>query len=255
MQCTLFPKTACKTPGSHSKFCVDIHRIMHYTVDNQKARDVMEKKTILFDLDGTLTDSGEGIFYCAEKVLAHYHLPIPSRQEMRCMVGPPLATSFPWFGIRQEDVHAAIALYRKHYNESGIFMNVPYPGIRALLETLKSHGHTLCVATSKPENMAHIVLEHFELSQYFDWICGASADGVRHTKSQVIAYLLEQTDRNGEMVMVGDTVYDVQGAKEFGIPTIGVAWGYGVAEDMLSEGAIAIAKNTDHLLFLLEADK
>lgn len=208
-------------------------------------------KTILFDLDGTLTDSGEGIFHCAEVVLRHYHLPIPTRSEMRCMVGPPLSVSFPWFGVPESEVTNAIAIYREEYHKQGIFMNTPYPGISQLLQALKSHGHTLYVATSKPENMAKIILNHFHLSEYFDLICGASGDGVRNTKADVIAYLLSIAGNRQDMIMVGDTVYDVQGAKAFGIPSIGVAWGYGIAEEMLSEGAVAIAADTQSLLQLL----
>lgn len=211
----------------------------------------MKEKIILFDLDGTLTDSGEGIFSCAEAVLRHFGLPVPTRQEMRCMIGPPLKESFPKFGVRTEDLDEAVAVYRQHYHAGGIFQNFPYPGIQALLVRLKQQGHALCVATSKPESMAHIVLEHFNMAEYFDLICGACSDSERSSKSDVIAYLLEQVDRTREIIMVGDTIYDVQGAKEFGIPTIGVAWGYGIAEEMTAAGAIAIAENTQDLLELL----
>lgn len=212
----------------------------------------MEKKIILFDLDGTLTDSGEGILNCAEIVLHHFGLPVPDRRDMRCMVGPPLRDSFARFGVKQKDIPLAIEIYREHYNQGGIFQNFPYPGIRELLEKLKKQGHFLCVATSKPEAIAHIVLEHFGLEEYFDIICGAASDASRSTKSEVIQYLLEKLSVNGPIIMVGDTIYDVQGAKEFRIPTIGVAWGYGVAQEMLEEGAIAVAETTDELFALLQ---
>lgn len=212
----------------------------------------MKKKTILFDLDGTLTDSGEGIFSCTEEVLRHFKLPIPPRQEMRFMIGPPLTESYPKFGIRAEDMDEALALYRRHYQAGGIFQNFPYPGIPELLKKLKQQGHKLCVATSKPEHMARIILEHFELAQYFDLICGASSDRARSTKSDVIAYLLQHSGKESEMVMIGDTIYDVLGAKEFSIPTIAVAWGYGVEADMLQAGAIAIAKDAQELFRLLQ---
>ena len=211
------------------------------------------QKTILFDLDGTLTDSGEGIFACTEVVLRHYGLPIPDRKDMRFMIGPPLKQSYPQFGIRQEDLEDAIELYRQHYNAGGIYQNVPYPGISQLLRELKQQGHKLCVATSKPENMAHVVLEHFDLAQYFDLICGAQEECNRSKKSDVIAYLLAQNGNRSNMIMVGDTVYDVLGAAEFGIPTIGVAWGYGNEAEMLGGGAIAIARDPEHLLTLLNA--
>lgn len=211
----------------------------------------MNQKTILFDLDGTLTDSGEGIFYCTEAVLRHYQLPIPERANMRFMVGPPLTESFPKFGIRTEDLSEAVAIYREHYNAGGQFMNTPYPGISQLLRDLKHAGFQLCVATSKPESMARVILEHFNLAQYFDLICGASDDGKRSTKSDVIAYLLESCGDSGNMIMIGDTIYDVLGAAEFAIPTIGVAWGYGNTEDMRASGAVAIAENSRHLLQII----
>ena len=212
----------------------------------------MERKIILFDLDGTLTDSGEGIFSCAETVLRHFHLPIPSRENLRFMIGPPLVESFPQLGVHTDALTEAIEVYREQYSREGIYQNFPYPGIETLLARLKEQGHILCVATSKPEYMALTVLEHFHLAQYFDLICGAASDGLRNTKEQVIEYLLEQIQPDGPIVMVGDTVFDVRGAAWFSIPTIGVKWGYGITEDMLREGAIAIADDTDHLFELLQ---
>lgn len=213
----------------------------------------MNKKIILFDLDGTLTDSGEGIFSCAETVLRHFHLPVPSRKEMRFMVGPPLTESFPKFGIRDEDLPEAIEVYREQYHREGIFQNFPYPGIPSLLKNLKAQGHMLCVATSKPEYMAHMVLDNFGLAEQFDLICGAASDQARNTKSQVIGYLLQSIQQSMEIIMVGDTIYDVLGAAEFQIPTIGVAWGYGIHQEMLEAGAIAIAQDTDDLIRLLNS--
>lgn len=213
----------------------------------------MKQKTILFDLDGTLTDSGEGILSCTQEMLRHFHLPVPDKKDMRFMVGPPLKESFPQFGVKPEDISKAIEIYRKHYEVTGIYQNFPYPGIKDLLCRLQAQGHILCVATSKPEYMAHIVLKHFDLAQYFHFICGAASDEKRSSKSDVIAYLLTQNGDKGNMIMVGDTIYDVQGAAAFGIPTIGVAWGYGNADDLTTAGAIAIAKDPKHLLALLNA--
>lgn len=214
----------------------------------------MKQKIILFDLDGTLTDSGPGIIRCGQLVLEHYGLDVPSAEEMRCMVGPPLRESFPKFGIPMEQVEEAIELYRLHYNNGGIFENSPYPGIAALLEKLRSDGYTLCVATSKPENMAKTILKHFDMAKYFHMICGASTGANRITKSQVIHYLLEQVQSKGPIIMVGDTIYDVEGAKEFSIPTVGVSWGYGIVEEMKSAGAIAIATTMNELYGILQKE-
>ncbi len=211
------------------------------------------KKTILFDLDGTLTDSGEGIINCAALGLRHFGLPVPDRQAMRVFVGPPLHQTFIEFGVPEDRADEAVEVFRSRYTTVGKFENTPYPGIEALLQTLKAHGHTLLVATSKPESLAVEILEKFELSKYFDRICGATLDRSRICKEDVIAYLLESYDRSSTFIMVGDTHYDVVGAAHHGIPTIGVAWGYGKVADMEAAGAVAIANSTDALLKLLEA--
>ncbi len=210
------------------------------------------KKCILFDLDGTLTDSGEGIINCAQLALEHFGLPIPTREELRVFVGPPLHETFIKFGVPADKAEEAVAVYRSRYIPIGKFENAPYPGIRELLEALASHGHKLYVATSKPEGMSVDILEHFDLAKYFTRICGASMDTSRTNKDAVIAYLLEQTGRSENTIMVGDTAFDVLGAKAHGIPTIGVAWGYGLVADMERAGAVAIAHDTTELLTLLE---
>lgn len=208
-------------------------------------------KTILFDLDGTLTDSGEGIIKSSAMVLEKYGLPVPSYEEMRVFVGPPLHETFHKFGVPEEQCDDAVELYRVRYNTVGLFENFPYPGIRELLEALKAQGHRLFVATSKPEEMSVRILEHFDLAKYFEIICGATLDRSRLEKSDVIAYLLQQAGGVENCIMVGDTVFDVVGAAAHGIPTIGVAWGYGKVEDMKNAGAAAIAETPEQLLELL----
>ena len=208
-------------------------------------------KTILFDLDGTLTDSGEGIIKSSAMVLEKYGLPVPPYEEMRVFVGPPLHETFHKFGVPEEQCDDAVELYRVRYNTVGLFENFPYPGIRELLEALKAQGHRLFVATSKPEEMSVRILEHFDLAKYFEIICGATLDRSRLEKSDVIAYLLQQAGNAENCIMVGDTVFDVVGAAAHGIPTIGVAWGYGKVEDMKNAGAAAIAETPEQLLDLL----
>ena len=209
------------------------------------------KKTILFDLDGTLTDSGEGIINCVIYALERFGLPIPSRESLRYFVGPPLHESFIKQGVPVDQAEKAVAVYRERYLPIGNFENIPYPGIRELLETLKTEGHTLYVATSKPEQISIDVLEHFDLAKYFDRICGATMDTSRSNKEAVIAYLLEQNGRTDNIIMVGDTKFDVIGAKAHGIPCIGVSWGYGEIQDMLEAGASAIVHSTEELLNLI----
>ena len=209
------------------------------------------KKTILFDLDGTLTDSGEGIINCAILALEHFGCPIPTREQMRVFVGPPLHESFVKHGVPADKAEEAVAIYRSRYIPIGAYENTPYPGIRELLEKLKAQGYTLYVATSKPEGMSVDILKHFDLAKYFDRICGASMDTSRSSKDAVIAYLIAQNGRSDNMVMVGDTKFDVLGAKVHGIPCIGVSWGYGAQTDMEEAGAAAIAHTPEMLLDLL----
>lgn len=212
------------------------------------------KRSILFDLDGTLTDSGEGILNSAAYALEQLNVPVPSREEMRVFVGPPLHETFVKFGVPRELAEEAVRLYRVRYIPIGKYENHPYPGIRELLETLQSRGHRLYVATSKPEGMSVDILEHFDLAKYFIRICGASMDASRTAKDAVIAYLLEETGEAGNMVMVGDTEFDVLGAKAHGIPCIGVSWGYGETAAMEAAGAAAIAHDTEELLALLDTE-
>lgn len=206
------------------------------------------KRTILFDLDGTLTDSAEGVINCAQLALKHFGLPIPEREDMQFIVGPPLRDSFLRLGIAEKDVETAVEIYRSRYVPTGMFENTPYPGISAMLGALKDAGHELYVATAKPEGMATEILEKFCLAGFFDRIFGASMDGTRDTKDAVIAYVLEELGQRENFIMVGDTHYDVLGAAAHGIKTIGVSWGYGTVEDMKAAGALAIVDSPAQLL-------
>ena len=209
-------------------------------------------KAILFDLDGTLTDSGEGIMNCAELALRHFDLPIPDRKTMREFVGPPLDATFIRFGVPADKTDEAIRVYRSRYTTIGLFENFPYPGIEDALIALKAQGHRLFVATSKPETVSVDILQKFDLYRYFELVCGATFDRSRDTKASVIAYLLEKAGRCDHIIMVGDTAYDVIGAAAHGIPTIGVSWGYGNVDEMKAAGAMAIADTAEELLDLLQ---
>lgn len=211
----------------------------------------MIQKTILFDLDGTLTDSGEGIMKCAQLALNHYGIQVPDFNALRVFVGPPLVESFVKFGVPQEEADNAVKIYRSRYLTVGKFENFPYPGVEDLLKKLKEDGHKLYVATSKPETTSVEILEHFGLDHYFDMICGATMDKSRSSKASVIAHVLANCQNPENLIMVGDTAFDVLGAKAHGIPTVGVDWGYGENEDMVAAGALAIAYTMDELYTLL----
>ncbi len=207
----------------------------------------MKQKAIFFDLDGTLTDSGEGIINCATLALEHFGIPVPSREEMGVFVGPPLDQTFIKFGIPAEKAQEAIDVFRSRYLVVGKFENTPYPGIRELLEKLKNQGHRLFVATSKPETTAVEILHKFELAQFFEVICGATLDGTRVHKADVIDYLLGKIGTPEDILMIGDTEFDVTGAAAHGIKTIGVSWGYGKVAAMEQAGAVAIAHTMEQL--------
>lgn len=211
----------------------------------------MTKKAIFFDLDGTITDSGEGIMNCATLALEYFGLPVPSREEMRVFVGPPLDQTFIRFGVPANKTDEAIKVFRSRYTTVGKFENFPYPGVADMLQSLKEQGHRLFVATSKPEVMAIEVLRHFDLDGYFEQIAGATLDGSRSHKADVITYLLGLTGNVGQTLMVGDTAFDVIGAAAHGISTIGVSWGYGTVEDMEKAGAVAIAHSMEELVALI----
>ena len=191
---------------------------------------------ILFDLDGTLTDSAPGILNSVRYACRKLGLPIPGEETLRRFLGPPLIASF-----------------REYFPTKGLFENEVYPGIPALLADIKSAGKTVIIATSKPEAYARRILEHFGLAQYCDFICGATLDETRTDKAEVIAYALETagiTGRDGA-VMVGDREHDVLGAKKNGMPCIGAVYGYGSAEELTAAGAAALADTVDELHKLL----
>lgn len=214
----------------------------------------MFAKAVLFDLDGTLTDSGEGIINCAVFAMERLGIPVPPREKLGVFVGPPLWDTFRQFGVPADRVDEAVEIFRSRYVPIGKFENTPYPGIRETLEALRAQGRKLYVATSKPEVTAREILEHFDLSRYFTEICGATVDKTRTSKEDVIAYLLSLDACRENSVMVGDTAFDVIGAAAHGIPTIGAAWGYGKTEDMVSAGAAAIARSPEDLLRIIEEE-
>ena len=214
----------------------------------------MAYTTILFDLDGTLVDSGEGVLKCAELALRHFDLPIPTPEEMRTVVGPPLRDSFLRFGCTEEMAQEAIAVYRRRYTTVGKFELFVYPGIEKLLQDLTAAGCKLYVATSKPETVSVEILQHLGLARYFTYIAGADQDKGRSTKSEVIAHLLAQVGNLDGALMVGDTAYDVIGSAQHGIPCAGVSWGYGTLESIEAAHPAVIVHSTEELLAFVRGD-
>lgn len=210
----------------------------------------MEKQYILFDLDGTLTDSAEGITKSAQYALNAMGIPVEDPQELSFFVGPPLRDTFrDYYQMTEEEIDEAVRLFRVYFRPKGIFENQVYDGIPQLLEHLTEAGKILMVATSKPTDFAETVLEHFHLDQYFDFVAGATMEEGRTKKADVIAYLLEECQLvdTSELIMVGDRAQDVIGAREMGIPTIGVLYGYGSRKELKDAGADYIVKSIEEL--------
>jgi len=209
-----------------------------------------EKKYILFDLDGTLTNPMEGITKSVQYALRSYGIDVPELKKLIPFIGPPLKDSFmKFYDFPEEQASEAIGRYREYFTSGGMFENAVYEGIPQLLQSLKDAGKVLYVATSKPEEFSKQILEHFGLAGYFDYVAGASMDERRVKKGDVIRYLMDtvgvsDTDR---MVMVGDREHDVLGAKENGIDCVGVLFGYGSREELEQAGAYGVVESVEEL--------
>lgn len=213
-----------------------------------------EKKILLFDLDGTLTDPAIGITNAVQKALSYFRLPEEPRENLYKFIGPPLVDAFmEFYGFSHADAETALKVYRSYYREIGLFENHVYEGIPEMLYALRSAGKTLAVATSKPEEFSVRILEKFGLAQYFHYICGASFDESRAQKEQVIAYALQKcgVQNRGEVVMIGDRKHDILGAKINCLDSIGVLYGYGNRTELETAGADAIAESVCSLQNLL----
>ena len=205
----------------------------------------MKYKNILFDLDGTLTDSGPGIRNAVQHALKKYGIEENDENNLNRFIGPPLYDSFMrFYGISAEEAAKGENYFREYYRDIGIYENSVYDGIIECLGNLKDSGIKLYIATSKPDFMAERVLSHFDLGKYFTRMCGADIEHGRCSKKDVISMLLaeypEITSEN--TVMVGDREHDILGAAQFGIKGIGVLWGYGSEEEFKNSGAIHTVK-------------
>jgi phosphoglycolate phosphatase len=214
----------------------------------------MDKKYILFDLDGTLTDPAEGITNSVGFALAKFGIIINNKSELNKFIGPPLKASFKkYYGFTEEQTNTAVLYYREYYQDKGIFENYVYEGLEVLLKQLKDNEKNLIVATSKPTVFASQIIEHFGLAKYFDFIAGSELDGTRVKKDEVITFALSEygiTDYS-QTVMVGDREYDILGAKHAGICSIGVLYGYGDLTELQTAGADYIAEDISALKKLL----
>lgn len=209
---------------------------------------------ILFDLDGTLTDPGLGITNSIMYALKKFGIEENDRASLYRFIGPPLRESFQrFYGFTEEQSEQATAYYREYFSDRGLYENAVYDGVETMLKTLQEQGKTLILATSKPEVFAVEILRYFKLEQYFTLIAGATMDASRNKKSDVIAYAIEKsgiTDRSSA-VMIGDREHDILGAKEHGLPSIGVLYGYGDRPELTAAGADHIVASAADILTLV----
>lgn len=215
---------------------------------------MLNKQVILFDLDGTLTDPAIGITNGARKGLERFGIQEPDHTKLYKFIGPPLLESFQvFYGMTPEQAQEAVRAYREYYGVTGLFENKVYDGIPELLRDLRAAGKTLAVATSKPEAFSVRILERFGLAQYFHHIGGASFDSSRSSKSAVVAYSLGLCGNPAPetVVMVGDRKHDVEGAKNNGLQSIGVLYGYGGRPELEKAGADVIAESVERLRKIL----
>ncbi len=201
---------------------------------------------ILFDLDGTITESGPGIMNSVEYALNRLGIDVGDRDGLRRFIGPPLVDSMmQFYGTSREEAERGVVYYREYYAEKGIFENTVYNGVEEMLGQLKRAGRTVALATSKPENYARRILEHFGLMSYFDAVCGATMDSSRIKKGDVIRYTLQtlqvpETEKS-RVLMVGDREHDVQGAAQNSLDVLGVLYGYGTEEELKKAGVTYLA--------------
>lgn len=197
-------------------------------------------ETILFDLDGTLTDPKEGITKSVQYALKKMGIIEENREKLIKFIGPPLVESFQkYYNFEMDEVLEAIKAYREYFADKGIFDNQIFPGIPELLASLKDKGHRLGVATSKPTIYSEMILEHFNIDEYFDIVVGSNLDGTRVAKNEIIAVALQGLgiDNPDKVVMIGDRKHDIIGAKAHNIDSIGVLFGYGTKEELEEAGA------------------
>ena len=213
----------------------------------------MEQQTILFDLDGTLTDPGLGITNSILYALRAMGYEEPARESLYSFIGPPLFESFvKYIGMSEAGASRAVELYREYFKEKGIYENKVYPGIPAMLEGLKNQGKRLAVATAKPTLFAEEVLSHFGLARYFELVEGNHMDAIHAQKSDIIARALRRLSAKAEnALMVGDREYDVKGALACSVEPVGVLYGYGSREELTTAGARLLAEDVQELSRML----
>ena len=211
----------------------------------------MKYKYILFDLDGTITESGPGIMNSVEYALNKMNREVGDRDTLKKFIGPPLTESMEkYYGMSEEEALLGVKYYREYYHDKGIYENRVYDGLEEVLKKINEAGKQAIVATSKPEKYAKIIIDHFHLTQYFACVAGMEMDGGRGTKAQVITYALEKNDitDKSNVLMIGDREHDVIGAHENGLDCLGILYGFGSRKEFEEAGADYIRENVEDIL-------
>ena len=209
-------------------------------------------KAILFDLDGTLTESGEGITKCVQYALEKLGRSESNLEKLKVFIGPPLMEQFMKYADMDEaTARKAVEYYRERYSTTGIFENRPYPGVEKMLQELRRKKYLLAVASSKPEYYVKQILDYFNLKEYFDEIVGSEMNGARTNKTEVIEETLKRLglDHHREQViMVGDKEHDVLGARKAGLDCVAVSYGYGTEEELVASQPLQIVASAEEIL-------
>lgn len=211
---------------------------------------MMKYEFYFFDLDGTITDSARGITNSVMYALKKYGIKEENREKLYAFIGPPLTDSFQkYYGFSKEQSWKAVEYYREYYKDQGIFECEVYEGIKSTLSTIQKNGKKAVIATSKPEIYTKRIVEHFQLNSYFDGVYGMELNGGRGTKSEVIQYALRECNIKdlNHVLMIGDRSHDMIGAKENGIQSLGVLYGFGSEKELKEAGADSIVHTTKEL--------
>ncbi|MCD8300531.1 MAG: HAD hydrolase-like protein [Clostridiales bacterium] len=203
-------------------------------------------KYIFWDLDGTLINTYEGVSNCVQHALDHYGIDLRGT-DYSCFIGPPLRYSFPKYaGIPEKDVEEAVSFFRERYDTIGVYECEPFPDVKETLLAFKAAGYTQALASSKLEDRCKNIIDKFGLTGILDFVVGSSRDGKIDSKIEVLNetfHILSEADpsfKKEDAVLIGDTKYDADGARQAGIDCIGVSYGFGTREDLLARGVVKI---------------
>lgn len=225
----------------------------------ENEEDRMKKKIVLFDLDGTLVNTGEGITKCVRYALKKFGIEETDQKKLERFIGPPLWDSFQReYGFSEEDAWKAVAFYRERYHDVGVWECELYPDVKETLECLAQKGYRIGIASSKPQHFCLLLMKHFEMEPYFEVIGGAISDGKAGSKAAVLTDVLERfgvtETQKQEVVLIGDTKYDAEGAKEVGIDCIGITYGFEADINAMREAGACICDTLGEAVEYLEGE-